>query len=160
MEVLLKVLYGDDHVGQETTIPLPKCLIGRNSECHLRFQHPAVSRRHCVVYVRQGRVFVRDLGSHNGTSLNGRLLCDDQELKTGDELQLGPVFLEVQILLDIFADEPADCDAAHSTASQLPVVSSQSIRGVDKDSIAAWLAKGVVPTPQDAANDSQTRLIR
>lgn len=160
MNVLLKILCGDDHVGEETRVPLPKCLIGRNPECHLRFQHPAVSRRHCVVYAREGRVFVRDLDSRNGTLLNGHLVWDDHELRTGDELQLGPLVLEVRILLDLSADERVVGGEASPAEYELPVVLTQTVRGVDKDSISAWLASAGEQDPPAAACDSQTRLVR
>ena len=50
-----------------------------------------VSRRHCLLLVRNGRVYVRDLGSANGTAVNGQDLAPHQEAHLGDgaELRLG-----------------------------------------------------------------------
>ena len=45
-------------------------LLGRGEEAKLRIHHDLVSRRHCEFFERQGRVYVRDLGSTNGTFLN------------------------------------------------------------------------------------------
>jgi predicted component of type VI protein secretion system len=45
-------------------------LLGRGEEAKLRIQHDLVSRRHCEFFERQGQVYVRDLGSTNGTFLN------------------------------------------------------------------------------------------
>jgi predicted component of type VI protein secretion system len=51
------------------TVRLP-ILLGRCEEAKFRIQHDLVSRRHCEFFERHGQVFVRDLGSTNGTFLN------------------------------------------------------------------------------------------
>ena len=51
------------------TVRLP-IMLGRGEEAKFRIQHDLVSRRHCEFFERQGRVYVRDLGSTNGTFLN------------------------------------------------------------------------------------------
>jgi pSer/pThr/pTyr-binding forkhead associated (FHA) protein len=50
-----------------------------------------VSRRHAQIDVQGGELFIRDLGSTNGTRLNGALLTSEQpvRLRDGDELELG-----------------------------------------------------------------------
>lgn len=48
-----------------------------------------VSGRHVEVSLRDGKAFVRDLGSRNGTRLNYQQLTDEQPLEVGDLLQLG-----------------------------------------------------------------------
>ncbi|MCY2991857.1 MAG: DUF1207 domain-containing protein [Planctomycetota bacterium] len=63
MNVKLKVLHGA-RAGKELGIPTPECLVGRSQDCHLQPKSEAISRHHCVVYVRDGRVFVRDLNQH------------------------------------------------------------------------------------------------
>ena len=60
MELRLKVIEGK-HAGQEIRIAGPKFLIGRNEECQLRSNSDAVSRRHCVLQVEEGRATVCDL---------------------------------------------------------------------------------------------------
>jgi predicted component of type VI protein secretion system len=51
------------------TVRLP-ILLGRGEEAKFRIQHDLVSRKHCEFFERHGQVFVRDLGSTNGTFLN------------------------------------------------------------------------------------------
>jgi predicted component of type VI protein secretion system len=51
------------------TVRLP-IMLGRGEEAKFRIQHDLVSRRHCEFFERQGQVYVRDLGSTNGTFLN------------------------------------------------------------------------------------------
>jgi len=65
--------------------------IGRISENDLVLHDPGVSRRHAHIVVRAGMYFVEDLGSSNGTALNGTLLSGEQQLKDGDRITVGPV---------------------------------------------------------------------
>jgi predicted component of type VI protein secretion system len=51
------------------TVRLP-ILLGRGEEAKFRIQHDRVSRRHCEFFEQEGQVYVRDLGSTNGTFLN------------------------------------------------------------------------------------------
>ncbi len=58
-----------------------------------------VSRRHCRICIDQGTLVVEDLGSANGTRLNGERIKPHlrHRLNSGDELQLGRVTLRVMI---------------------------------------------------------------
>lgn len=47
-------------------------LIGRGEDCDLRLDHKSVSKRHCVLVKTDGLVLLRDLGSTNGTRVNGQ----------------------------------------------------------------------------------------
>jgi pSer/pThr/pTyr-binding forkhead associated (FHA) protein len=60
-------------------------VVGRHRWCHARLASPRVSRRHCRLAVDRDGVLVRDLGSTNGTLINGRRI-DRGVLRPGDEL--------------------------------------------------------------------------
>jgi pSer/pThr/pTyr-binding forkhead associated (FHA) protein len=62
-------------------------LLGRGSKCDVRFRNHAVSRQHAQLRRCEDRWYVLDLGSTNGTHLNGRQL-DAGFAFPGDELQL------------------------------------------------------------------------
>jgi pSer/pThr/pTyr-binding forkhead associated (FHA) protein len=59
-------------------------IVGRKPECDLRLDHKSVSKMHCVIVKTDGLLLVRDLGSTNGTRVNGQrvrraaLLPNDQ----------------------------------------------------------------------------------
>ena len=59
-------------------------LVGRKEECDLRLEHKSVSKMHCVIVKTDGLLLLRDLGSTNGTRVNGQrvrraaLLPNDQ----------------------------------------------------------------------------------
>src|SRR5947208_15930191 len=69
----------------------PDMVIGRQSGCHLRIPSGAVSRGHCLLTLVHDGLLVRDLGSANGTIVNGRDIRGEQELRPDDRLQIGPV---------------------------------------------------------------------
>jgi hypothetical protein len=64
-------------------------LIGRGAECRLRIVSDMVSRRHARITVSASRVLLEDLGSKNGTRLNGRRLASASVLCGGDEIIVG-----------------------------------------------------------------------
>ena len=66
MKVSLVVASGA-HEGKVIQITGPQFLIGRNPQCHLRPASQAISKNHCGVLVRDGKVYVKDFGSTNGT---------------------------------------------------------------------------------------------
>ncbi len=66
--------------------------IGRSRDNMVRFdsEERAVSGHHCLIYRQADRSwFVRDLGSTNGTFLNGFRVEDDREIESGDALRIG-----------------------------------------------------------------------
>jgi hypothetical protein len=63
-------------------------VIGRSSTCQLVLADDTVSRRHAELYVEGGRWLLRDLGSANGTWVNGRRVVE-AEVRAGDEVHLG-----------------------------------------------------------------------
>jgi hypothetical protein len=65
-----------------------RLVIGRSSACHLVLADDTVSRRHAALSVEGGRWLLRDLGSSNGTWLNGRRIVES-EVRPGDVLHLG-----------------------------------------------------------------------
>src|SRR5437773_5530077 len=47
-------------------------LVGRKEDCDLRLDHKSVSKLHCVIVKSDGMLLLRDLGSTNGTRVNGQ----------------------------------------------------------------------------------------
>src|SRR5262245_31309079 len=65
-------------------------LIGRGPDCYLRLSEKSISRHHCIIrQTPSGEVVVNDLGSSNGTFVNGQRLRSQVTLRSGDELRLG-----------------------------------------------------------------------
>lgn len=94
-----------------------QCLVGRAEDCDLRlpsdFAHSDVSRHHCLFEVDPPSIRVRDLGSRNGTFVNGEMIGQrsrlqpagavdhnsgtSRNLHAGDEVRVGITFLRVEV---------------------------------------------------------------
>jgi pSer/pThr/pTyr-binding forkhead associated (FHA) protein len=96
MDARLKVILGTN-AGKEIRLLGPKFLIGRAEDCHLRPKSDLISRHHCVLLLEEHALTVRDLGSRNGTLVNGQRVSGECELKTGDNLEVGPLKFEVSV---------------------------------------------------------------
>ena len=103
-KLVLRALTGDLR-GQEFAVTSPSnWIIGRSRSCSLRLAGDAtVSRQHCLIEMGPRGVWVQDLGSRNGTLLNGTKISSRkdqpeqdatyvqtarQELNDGDELRI------------------------------------------------------------------------
>jgi pSer/pThr/pTyr-binding forkhead associated (FHA) protein len=64
----------------------------------IRIKSSQVSRRHCELFEIGGQLMLRDLGSSNGTFVNGKRVVGEQSLKHGDELTVGAVTFRVAAL--------------------------------------------------------------
>ena len=86
-----------EYMGDSVELPLGETVIGRDVNCALRFNDPSISRRHLRFIRRQNEVFVEDLGSSNGTLLNGRAVAAPLRIADGDEIHAGSRVLTVRI---------------------------------------------------------------
>jgi pSer/pThr/pTyr-binding forkhead associated (FHA) protein len=73
-------------------------VFGRGSQAGIELPDKSVSRRHAEIRVEGDQLSIRDLGSTNGTRLNGQLITAWRTLRDGDEIQLGDLPLVVQLL--------------------------------------------------------------
>lgn len=64
--------------------------IGRVTEAHLSVPSPRVSRQHAEITWRDGKAVLKDLGSQNGTTVNGHKVSGEHALADHDELGIGP----------------------------------------------------------------------
>jgi DNA-binding winged helix-turn-helix (wHTH) protein len=70
-------------------------VLGRDPSVAVWIDSPVASRRHAAITVAPGSVIIEDLGSHNGTFVNGRRLDAPSRLADGDEIRVGPAVLAV-----------------------------------------------------------------
>lgn len=159
MQVFLKVATGS-HAGKEIAIVSEKFLIGRSDECQLRPKSESVSRRHCVIAVRDGRVLVQDLKSRNGTYVNEKRLPPDRakSLKAGDQLRVGKLEFEVVIKVPIGgAKKPHVKDL--KDAADRTVNSSADSRFEEVD-ISSWLDEADQIDRVRKTGDPETRQLK
>jgi hypothetical protein len=76
---------------------LEEMVIGRTEGLCIQLRDESVSRRHAMVECRSGRVALSDLGSANGTWVNGKRIDSRVDLRVGDRITLGSVSLTYEI---------------------------------------------------------------
>ena len=74
--------------GQRWTIDSEQFLIGRGSDCDIVLPERQVSRHHVKILQENGRYILHDLGSRNGTHLNGTVFEGQIQLQDGDEISI------------------------------------------------------------------------
>lgn len=85
--------------GRVVSVSRPRFVIGRERGCNLRLGSARVSKQHAVIERRQGRAYLVDLGSTNGTMVRGRLIRGGEiQLGDGDRIQIGPVAATVSLV--------------------------------------------------------------
>src|SRR5947209_19825140 len=97
MRVTLRVLAGP-YSGREFVFDQHDTfLIGRSETAHLYLpEDKFFSRHHCLLEIAPPRCFLRDLGSTNGTIVNGRKV-QEAFLRSGDRIQGGQTLLEIEV---------------------------------------------------------------
>ena len=135
LQAELKIL-GGKHQGKSIPLSTKKFLVGREQDCHLRPNSDMVSRHHCVFSIDDYAVRLRDLGSTNGTRVNGELLRGEVMLKSGDQIGIGKLELELVVRQAVAAaskpvtkmsGSSAELDAIpRGTPVELPSLASDS----------------------------------
>ncbi len=129
MDVRLIVTNGR-HTGREIPVKGPKFFIGRAEDCHLRPASDQVSRHHCVILVTSDDVSIRDLGSRNGTFVNGKQISPQCRLRPGDRVVVGQLDFDIQFVGMPPEPEPqASQAAAVETAPGPSAVAKSSSNG-------------------------------
>jgi len=102
---------------QGSRIPLRQgeTIVGRSPHCAVVINNRRISRQHCSLTLQDGVLYVSDLGSSNGTWVNGAPVTEATRLRAGDLLELGEERLEV---LDA---EPTHPREARDTQRDLPI---------------------------------------
>jgi pSer/pThr/pTyr-binding forkhead associated (FHA) protein len=85
----------------------PEIAIGRSQKCHVVLEDKRSSRKHALIINRQGKFHLKDLGSANGTLLNGERV-DEQELHSGDVIRIGDTQFAFKIVQSDYEQKKAE----------------------------------------------------
>lgn len=151
MQVTLKVVGGKND-GREIAISIPEFVIGRGDDAHLKPSSDLVSRRHCAVKVQDGKVIIQDMGSRNGTFVNGVQLKGSHVAKAGDQLRVGRLNFEVMIDHSVGGAKKPRVQGVVEAAARTANQKESSL----EDSITDWL----MDEGEDSQLDSFTRKAR
>jgi pSer/pThr/pTyr-binding forkhead associated (FHA) protein len=113
-------------------------VVGRKDDCDLRLEHKSVSKHHCVITKTDGMLFLRDLGSTNGTRVNG-VRIRRAGLLPNDQLAIAHYKFRVYFGPDLLPAAPA------------PVNANEFTQRIEPDEVQALLhppAPGSDPDPE------------
>jgi pSer/pThr/pTyr-binding forkhead associated (FHA) protein len=138
---------GGKHSGQVIRLNRRKFLIGRETDCQLRPNSELVSRHHCVFGIDEYSVRLRDLGSTNGTTVNGEQIVKEVTLIAGDNVTVGNLDFEFRIL------NPASASGDETVVSNTETVMEIPSRPVTPlpDTTSAPIAPESAPVVDPAA---------
>src|SRR5271155_4573306 len=102
--------------GQAIEILKDLIVVGRKEECDLRLDHKSVSKLHCVLVKTDGVLLLRDLGSTNGTRVNGQRVRR-AALLPNDTLSIANLKYTVKFGAELEKDEAAAQNQAKKDAA-------------------------------------------
>src|SRR5579883_3270401 len=97
LKSLLPAFLAADGGGWGIAITRFPCVLGRHPDCAARLNLPMLSRHHCLFSLRDDQIWVRDVGSRNGTVFNGTRLQDAQPVHEGDRLEFAGLPFQVRL---------------------------------------------------------------
>ena len=90
------VLYLADGTTQDVPLEKERVTIGRRADNDVCLPYPAVSGEHAQVVTILADSFLEDLGSTNGTLVNGTRIERAERLRFGDELAIGRIAMRIE----------------------------------------------------------------
>lgn len=160
MQVNLKVLSGT-HEGKNIPIKDEKFFIGRGDSCQLRPKSESISRKHCAIVQKDGRVLLVDLKSRNGTFVNDKQLSPEKAkiLKSGDKIRCGQLEFEVEIEVGIANSKQAEVANVKQAAERITEQSS-GFDSRESFDISSWLLEAdqinrTIPTQQPVEQETR-----
>jgi predicted component of type VI protein secretion system len=119
--------------GKTYLIDQQELVLGRDLANEIAITDPEVSRRHARFFMQNDNIHVEDLGSTNGTFLNGERISSPQQLRFGDVITLG------ESIVLVFEDASYDPDAT--------IVATRGEQTVQR----GWEPQGYQPPPDQGA---------
>ncbi|MBC8531378.1 FHA domain-containing protein [Gehongia tenuis] len=94
---IMEVVEGPEEImGRRYGLKL-ESIIGRGRSCDVNVEDASISRSHCRIYFKQGKWYVEDAGSRNGTFLNGKKVSRPKRIYHRDILKLGDVEFDMTL---------------------------------------------------------------
>ena len=121
-------------VGADDRNSSGKLLIGREEDCHLRSTSEFVSRHHCVLLLDEYTLRIRDLGSQNGTFVNGRrIVRGELILLHGDAVSVGDLDFQIDCAQASPEDPPVRSESPPAALQGTGVFDGETLRGNSPD---------------------------
>jgi len=121
MKLCLVVLSAGKLEGKTIEIKVPQFLIGRDPQCHLRPASELISKKHCALIQKDGKLYLKEFGSTNGSFVNDVQVVNHAEVRNGDKLKIGPLLFHVQMEVPAEVKQPAAAPQAAGKPTAAPV---------------------------------------
>jgi predicted component of type VI protein secretion system len=127
-------------------------IIGRKEDCDVRLDHKSVSKMHCVVVKTDGLLLLRDLGSTNGTRVNGTRVRR-AALLPNDQISIAHFRFRVYLGPDAAAEANPEAHTQHLDSHEVAELLRQASArgGKDDDSDSS----GKPPSPEGGLQRNQ-----
>jgi pSer/pThr/pTyr-binding forkhead associated (FHA) protein len=150
MDVILKVTKGSK-IGAKIAVKKEEFLIGRSPECHLCAGSTSISRKHCAIRRDGTKVTIEDLGSRNGTVVNGEKITGLTELHSGDDIVIGSLGFLLTISTGLANEKKPE---VKSVAEAVERTAAKSSGPIGVEDISSWLIDA--DKPRGSFSDTQT----
>jgi predicted component of type VI protein secretion system len=119
-----------------------------------------VSRQHCEITVAGGKVTAKDMGSRNGTLVNGEVIEGPRELKIGDLLKIGPLEFEVIIDHSPGGAKRPQVKSVQQAAARTVEAGAKAKDDIDDLDVTGWLTEEDEADRARRIADPETRQYR
>lgn len=124
----------------------------------MRPKSEAISRRHCVIFVKDGDVYARDLKSRNGTVVNDELIEGDRKLRSEDRIQLGPLAFEILIDRKLGGEKKPKVKSIKEAAAR--TTGATETLDLEDGNISDWLVEADEEERARRLSDPETRQLK
>ncbi len=125
---VLQILKGAND-GESVSLDGDKCILGRNPDCGVVIPATSVSREHAQILRIQGRYYIEDKQSRNGTYVNNQAISGRTLLKHNDRIRIcdfQAVFIEQQQITPPETEEPSEAEEPESSSTVEAMLSQSS----------------------------------
>jgi predicted component of type VI protein secretion system len=153
MDARLRIVNGPSS-GEFIAISPGKLIVGREEDCHLRPASEFISRHHCVFLLDSSALRLRDLGSKNGTFVNGRRIASGEiALSNDDMVSIGELVFQIELQGATMESPCRPLEGAPAALLGTGIVDGETLRGqAPKASSAPTRSMTAKPavSPEDA----------
>ena len=126
----LLIIQTGKHKGKKLKLAEAQVVVGRDEDCRIKIASSDVSRQHALLIPVEDGVLVRDLGSRNGTFVDGVPIQGEVLLRPGGTLSVGPLTFEL-----------SGGDGRKAPMGARPAAKKANDPKLSDDDIASWLAE-------------------
>jgi len=135
-------------------------IIGRGGDSKVKLPASTVSRQHCEIYDHEGQLVVRDLGSSNGTVVNGHRIDGPTFVSSEDVICVGPLVFQLELLEapDVVSEEVALEASNEVAAEEIETPSFDDLPTETATPVPAEVATDEIPYAEVVTDDDASVL--